>query len=198
MNTFIEYISSNWPSIGVLLIVAFGVGKVVRMATKWEDKNEKRHSDSERRHNEIDSALREISKRVSMIERYLIKNGGTDYNEFTQMNSPRQLNPKGKKLYEKSGAEKFLMEKREALLRMLSAEMNKLKVKTALDVEVLAQRVCYEVSRNEDFKPIKDFVYTHPVFEGSNISIDTIAMLMGLELRNEYLKIHPEIDPTTL
>lgn len=198
MNTFIEYISSNWPSIGVLLIVAFGVGKVVRMSTKWEDKNEKRHSDSERRHNEIDSALREISKRISMIERYLIKNGGAYYNEFTQMNSPRQLNPKGKKLYEKSGAEKFLMEKREALLRMLSAEMNKLKVKTALDVEVLAQRVCYEVSRNEDFKPIKDFVYTHPVFEGSNISIDTIAMLMGLELRNEYLKIHPETNPTTL
>lgn len=80
---------------------------------------------------------------------------------------------------------------------MLDAEMSKLKVKTALDVEILAQRVCLDVSRNEDFKPIKDFIYTHPVFEGANISIDTIAMLMGLELRNEYLKLHPEIDPTS-
>lgn len=198
MDSFIEYISSNWPSIGVLLLVAYGVGIVVRMVTKWEDRNEKRHSDSERRHNEIESTLKEISGRVSRIERFLIKNGGADYNEFTQMNSPRQLNPKGRRLYEESGAERFLTEKKNALLRILSSEMNKLKVKTALDVEVLAQRVCYEVSRNEDFKPIKDYVYTHPVFEGSNVSIDTIAMLMGLELRNEYLKIHPEIDPTTL
>lgn len=167
------------------------------MATRWEDKNEQRHKDSDKRHDNVENALKDISKRVATIERFLIKNGGADYNEFTKMNSPRQLNQKGRRLYDESGASLFLANKKEALLRMLSYEMNKLKVKTALDVEILAQRVCLDVSRNEDFKPIKDYIYTHPVFEGANVSIDTITMLMGLELRNEYLKLHPEIDPTS-
>ena len=198
MDSLLDYLYTNWPSLAVLLVVAYGVGNVVRKVTKWIDQNEQRHKDSEKRHASVESTLKDISSRVSVIERFLIKKGGADYNEFTQMNSPRQLNPKGRKLYEESGAKKFLMEKKDALLRMLSSEMNSLKVKTALDVEMLAQRLCYDVSRNEDFKPIKDFVYTHPIFEGSNVSLDTIAMLMGIELRNEYLKIHQEIDPSAL
>lgn len=196
-SAFVKYLIDNWPILAILVIVAYGVGKIVHMATRWEDKNEQRHKDSDKRHSNVENALKDISKRVATIERFLIKNGGADYNEFTQMNSPRQLNTKGRKLYNDSGASLFLHNKKDALLRMLDSEMGKLNVKTALDVEILAQRVCLDVSRNEDFKPIKDFIYTHPVFEGANISIDTIAMLMGLELRNEYLKLHPEIDPTS-
>lgn len=196
-SVFVEYIIDNWPLLAILIVVSYGVARVVRVVTRWEDMNEHRHKDSDKRHEIVENALKDISKRVATIERFLIKNGGADYNEFTQMNSPRQLNPKGRKLYEESGAEKFLDDKKELLLGMLSSEMDKLNVKTALDVEIIAQRVCLEASRNEDFKSIKDFIYTHPVFDGANVSIDTIAMLMGLELRNEYLKSNPGIDPTS-
>lgn len=196
-SAFVKYLIDNWPVLAILIIVAYGVGKIVHIATRWQDKNEQRHKDSDKRHDNVENALKDISKRVATIERFLIKNGGADYNEFTQMNSPRQLNPKGRRLYNESGSALFLLNKKDVLLRMLSSEMNKLKVKTALDVEILAQKVCLDVSRNEEFKPIKDYIYTHPIFEGSNVSIDTISMLMGLELRNEYLKMHPEIDPTS-
>ena len=80
---------------------------------------------------------------------------------------------------------------------MLTDKMDELPVKTALDVEMFAQRVCWDISTDEGFKPVKDYIYTHPVFDGSDVSLDIITMLMGLELRNEYLKIHPEIDPTS-
>lgn len=196
-SAFVKYLIDNWPVLAILVIVAYGVGKIVHMATRWEDKNEQRHKDSDKRHSYVENALKDISKRVATIERFLIKNGGADYNEFTQMNSPRQLNIKGRKLYTKSGAAAFFEKNKERLLRMLSGEMEELAVKTALDVEMFAQRVCLDISGDEGFKPVKDFIYTHPIFEGSGVSLDTVAMLMGLELRNEYLKIHPEIDPTS-
>lgn len=196
-SVFVKYIIDNWPTLAMLIVVCYGVGRIVHMATRWEDKNEQRHKESDKRHSSVENALKEISRRVATIERFLIKNGGADYNEFTQMNSPRQLNPKGRKLYKESGAEDFLNNQKSMLLKTLSAYMDELNVKTALDVEILAQRVCSDASRNEDFKPIKDFIYTHPVFEGTNVSIDTISMLMGLELRNEYLKLNPGIDPTS-
>lgn len=195
-ETILGYLLENWTVIAILIVVCYATAKIVRMATKWEDANEQRHKDAERRQNDVENSLKDILRRIAKIERYLIKNGDMDeYNQFTQVNSPRQLNEKGRRLYEESGAASFLNEKRDALLRLLSSQMDKMKVKTALDVEIISQQVCFEVSKNEDFKPIKDYIYTHPVFEGTNISIDTIAMLMGLELRNEYLKVHPEIDP---
>ncbi len=196
-SVILEYVKDNWPTLALLAGVAFGVGKLVFFATRWEDQNEQRHRNSEQRHSNVENALKDISMRVGTIERFLIKNGGADYNEFTQMNSPRQLNPKGRKLYNESGAALFLEKNKERLLQMLTDKMDELPVKTALDVEMFAQRVCWDISTDEGFKPVKDYIYTHPVFDGSDVSLDIITMLMGLELRNEYLKIHPEIDPTS-
>ena len=202
MDAIIEYFLSNWPAMAVIIIVAFAGWKLSRKFTKWEDRHDRKHEEMEKgmeslggKQQEYEQNFKKILKRIDTLERFLIKNGGADYDEFTQMNSPRQLNPKGRRLYKESGAESFFLEKKEALLRMLTSEMDKIKVKTALDAEMLAIRICYDVSVNEDFKPIKDYIYTHPLFEGTSISVDTIALLMGLELRNLYLSLHPEIDP---
>ena len=202
MATILEYLLNNWPSVAIFIIIAVGGWIGSRKFTKWEDKHDRKHDELEKgvvniegKQQKYEQNIEKILRRIDTLERFLIKNGGADYNEFTQMNSPRQLNPKGRRLYKESGAESFFLEKKEALLRMLTSEMDKIKVKTALDAEMLAIRICYDVSVNEDFKPIKDFIYTHPLFEGTSISVDTIALLMGLELRNLYLSLHPEIDP---
>lgn len=204
MEIILEYLLNNWPSVAIFIIIAVGGWIGSRKFTKWEDKHDRKHDELEKgvvniedKQQKYEQNIEKILRRIDALERFLIKNGGADYNEFTQMNSPRQLNPKGRKLYAESGAQAFFLEKKDVLLRMLSSAMDKVKVKTALDAEMLAIRICYDVSVNEDFKPIKDFIYTHPVFEGSSISIDTIALLMGLELRNLYLEAHPEIDPST-
>lgn len=206
-TTLLKYCLENWPIITLLLVIIIGVAvaawRIACVFTLWKESHKNMHEEAnrkfeenEKKHKELADINKNILSRLDTLERYLIKNGGADYNTFTQMNSPRQLNPKGRKLYKESGAENFLLNKKDVLLRMLSSEMNKIRVKTALDVEMCAQRLCYDISGNEDFKPIKDFIYTHPIFEGANVSINTISMLMGLELRNEYLKLHPEIDPT--
>lgn len=195
MEIFLEYLLNNWPSLAVVIIVGVTCFILARKFTKWEDRHERKHEDLERSYSNVENTLKEIVQRIETVERFLIKNGGANYNDFTKMNSPRQLNDKGRKLFEESGASVFFSERKEGMLRMLSSEMAKIRVKTALDVDAMSAKVCYDISGNKDFKPIKDFIYTHPIFEGSNVSIDTITMLMGIELRNEYLKIHPEIDP---
>lgn len=195
METVLQYIIANWPTLAIIIIVGATCIGLSRRFTKWEDKHDRRHEDMERKQDRYDTTVEKILQRIDNLERFLIKNGGADYNEFTKMNSPRQLNEKGWRLYKESGAEKFFSEKKNAMIRILSSEMSKRRVKTALDVDVIASRICYDVSGNEDFKPIKDFIYTHPIFEGSEISIGTISMLMGIELRNLYLSQHPEIDP---
>lgn len=184
MEVILEYLLNNWPSFTVVLIVGVTCFIVARKFTKWEYKNEQRHQESknrlrevERRHSNVENTLKEIAQRIEIVERFLIKNGGANYNDFTKMNSPRQLNDKGRKLFEESGASIFFSERKEGMLRMLSSEMAKIRVKTALDVDTLSAKVCYDISGNKDFKPIKDFIYTHPIFEGSNVSIDTITML---------------------
>lgn len=195
MEVILEYLLNNWPSLAVVIIVGVTCFILARKFTKWEDRHERKHEDLERSYSNVENTLKEIVQRIETVERSLIKNGGANYNDFTKMNSPRQLNDKGRKLFEESGASVFFSERKEGMLRMLSSEMAKIRVKTALDVDAVSAKVCYDISGNKDFKPIKDFIYTHPIFEGSNVSIDTITMLMGIELRNEYLKRHPEIDP---
>lgn len=195
MEVILEYLLNNWPSLAVVIIVGVTCFVVARKFTKWEDRHDRKHEDLERSYSNVENTLKEIVQRIETVERFLIKNGGANYNDFTKMNSPRQLNDKGRKLFEESGASVFFSERKEGMLRMLSSKMAKIRVKTALDVDAVSAKVCYDISGNKDFKPIKDFIYTHPIFEGSNVSIDTITMLMGIELRNEYLKIHPEIDP---
>lgn len=195
MEVILEYLLNNWPSLAVVIIVGVTCFILARKFTKWEDRHERKHEDLERSYSNVENTLKEIVQRIETVKRFLIKNGGANYNDFTKMNSPRQLNDKGRKLFEESGASVFFSERKEGMLRMLSSEMAKIRVKTALDVDAVSAKVCYDISGNKDFKPIKDFIYTHPIFEGSNVSIDTITMLMGIELRNEYLKIHPEIDP---
>lgn len=203
-SVFLKYIIDNWPSFAIVIIVAVSAGYLVRKFTKWEDSHlhlhessDKKYLENENEHKNIMDISNRVLKRIEQLERFLIKNGGADYNEFTQMNSPRQLSPKGRRLYEDSGALSFFDQKKDAILRILSTEIDRLKTKTALDVELCATRICSEISGNDEFKPVKDFIYTHPVYEGSNISINTIAMLMGIELRNEYLKLHPEIEPVS-
>lgn len=191
----LQYIVDNWPTFAIIIIVSITCCLLMRRFTKWEDKHNNMHNDNDKEHEKLIELVNKALLKIDILERFLIKRGGADYDEFTRMNSPRQLNEKGRKLFNESGANDFFENNKQPLLRLLNSEISEMRNKTALDVDSCAARICFSVSNNKDFKKIKDFVYTHPVFEGTNITINTIAMLMGIELRNEYLKLHPEIDP---
>lgn len=199
-NTFMgsivfQYIVDNWPTFAIIIIVSITCYRITRKFTKWEDKHNNMHNENDKVHDDLISLVNKALSKIDTLERFLIKRGGAEYDEFTRMNSPRQLNEKGRKLFNESGAKDFFENNKNALLRLLNSEISEMRNKTALDVDSCALRVCFSVSNNKSFKKIKDFVYTHPIFEGTNITINTIAMLMGIELRNEYLKLHPDIDP---
>lgn len=196
-NIVIEWLVRNWPTLTIVVIVASAASYLVRRFTKWEDKHDVQHENNDREHEKLTLLLNETIEKINSIERFLIKNGGADHNEFTRMKSPRQLNEKGWKLFKESGAFDFFNKSKDGLVRILTSEVAKNKHVTAYDVDTIAAKICFDLSDNKDFKEIKDFVYTHPIYEGTNIVINTITMLMGIELRNEYLKQHPEIDPMT-
>lgn len=194
-NIVLQYIVDHLPGLAAIVVACIMWGLAVRKFTKWEDSHNNMHNNNDKEHEKLVELINKALKKIDTIERFLIKRGGAGYNEFTQMNSPRQLNDKGRRLFNESGANVFFEDYKDALLRLLNSEMSEMRTKTALDVDSCAERVCFGISDNKDFKKIKDFIYTHPIFEGTNITINTITMLMGIELRNEYLKLHPEIDP---
>jgi len=186
MDVILEYILNNIPGLAVIIIVSIAVGYIIRRYTKWEYKHDDKHDvidnsikRNKNEHNDILSQTNEILRRIDLLERFLIKNGNANYNEFTQMNSPIQLNPLGRRLFEDSGADNFLNDKKEALLRILSSELSKIKNVTALDVQNCAYKICTDLSDNNDFKAIKDFIFVHPIYEEKRLSVGTICALIG-------------------
>lgn len=190
-----KWITDNFPGLAIVIVFVITAAYLVRRFTKWEDKHNERHEKNEQEHEKLMKLLSESNEKINSIERFLIKNGGAEPNEFTRMKSSRQLSEKGWKLFKESGAFDFFNKNKDGLMRLLNAELSRMKHATAYDVDTTAAKICFDLSDNKEFKEIKDFVYTHPIYEGINILINTITMLMGIELRNEYLKLHPEIDP---
>jgi hypothetical protein len=190
-----EYILNNLPSLSAVVILIALACYIIRKFTKWEDKHDYGHTNIEHSLSRNQEEHTEILRRLDLLERFLIKNSSANYKDFSQTYSPIQLNPLGQKLFEESKAKDFFDEKKPALLRLLSTELGKLKTITALDVQDYAYRVCISISDNDDFKDIKDFIFLHPIYEEKTLSVGTICMLIGIELRNAYLELHPEINP---
>ena len=81
MDFLIDLVKDKWPELSVIAILCIGVAKTARMATRLEYKNDQRHKDSGKRLTNIENALKDISRRISTIERFLIKNGGANCEE---------------------------------------------------------------------------------------------------------------------
>jgi hypothetical protein len=132
-----------------------------------------------------------LSNKIEGLERFLIEKLGVPFDTFAKLHSPRQLNEEGLRLFKESGASNYLDSNKEKLLSLLS----EISPKSALDVESSAIRVCLDASKEDDYIPIKNFLYNNPVFANENIFIGTIAFVMGIQLRNIYLSLHPELEP---
>jgi hypothetical protein len=166
-----------------------------------EDKEEFHKAINENR-NEFRNAMREykevikdITARLDNVEKLLVKHIDDAYKTITARRSPRQLTPVGRRLFEESRAEDILNVEEDKLMERLSHKLSELEAATALDVELYAIYVCLEASDRVTFVPMKNYIYNHPVYEDVNISLGALSTLMGLELRDRYLKLHPELVP---
>jgi len=119
----------------------------------------------------------------------------TDYSE---KKSPRKLNNNGEILYSDINGEQFLNDN----LQYFISEIDKLKPKTALDVENFALAVLRASSDLDMFIPLKSWVYNEPTrtiqrVDGSKVqtvvSMDDVLFILSLPLRDKYLARHPQI-----
>lgn len=122
----------------------------------------------------------------------------TSIRDFSDKHSPRTLNTYGLDILEKSGGMKFLEENKGFLV----GEIEKLKPKTALDVENFALGVLRFRSNDDIFIPLKNWVYNAPSMEVAgedgaltkkDISMDDVLFIVSLPLRDIYLKEHPDL-----
>ena len=206
MEAVLSYLLEISPWVAVMFVVGVAAWNLSKYHSKLEDTNKKvdnlpchehedRMSDFKDELEKLPCSLRadeltllkqdsqKIAKSIDAIERFLIKNTDNGYQEFTRMNSPRQLNEKGIRLFEASGAALFFENKKSALLRML--EQESVKIKSALDVEDNAIRTCLYISGNDDFIPIKNFIYGHPRFEDADINLRYLYTTLPRNISNK-------------
>jgi len=110
--------------------------------------------------------------------------------KLSMAHSPRQLTELGTKIYNDSGAKKMLLDNIEYFITLISKE----DIKTALDVENKSFNLLLTSSNDAIFNDVKIWVYNNPTFENMNVTLNDVCFVIGLELRNEYLKRHPEIE----
>ncbi|MCB0696822.1 MAG: hypothetical protein KDC07_05625, partial [Chitinophagaceae bacterium] len=77
------------------------------------------------------------------------------------VNSPLTLSPAGKDLLLKSRSKKYVDDN----LDMLIEHMNELGIKSALDSQRLARYIIIEHMPDENFKPIKDYIFNNPKYK---------------------------------
>ena len=105
--------------------------------------------------------------------------------------SPRKLSDLGCELYQKSGMQVVL----EANMHLFIEKIEDTKPTSALDVEDLAYSVLSNETPELIFKPVKDWLFNNPVFTEMDIDMSAICYVASFELRDAYLKKHPEILP---
>lgn len=117
---------------------------------------------------------------------------------LSQKNSPRVLNKNGELVSTTFGCEPFFNSNKDWLI----SELSKFSPKTPLDVEscgIIALRVA---SSDNRFNDIKNKIYNSAAIElltdkgvskKYEITLEDILFILSLYLRDEYLRLHPEI-----
>ena len=105
-------------------------------------------------------------------------------------NSPRVLNDRGIKLYEKSGAKILLEKKMSELIKELELKA----YNSFLEVERESFKALLNRMSESDFYVIQDFAYQHPQFEDKSLTYSDILYVMSIVLRDAYKTKHPELN----
>ncbi|TXH08226.1 MAG: hypothetical protein E6Q06_00055 [Candidatus Moraniibacteriota bacterium] len=140
---------------------------------------------------EIFEAVREIQ--VTNGGSYLHPLSPRSASDWVVGNSPLVLNDSAKILVERSGIDKVVSENKNELI----AELEKLNLKTAYDVQLKAfpQLGEFILDNPAIEKKIKDYVYNNPTIEGKDkpISFSDVVFVGSIELRDAYLDKYPKL-----
>ena len=127
---------------------------------------------------EIKRELKELRDKVIVCETCLKERDKLDMSRFFQVKSPVSLTNEGVDLLNDSGGKVFITEN----FKELYQKVEESTPKTAYDVQELSKTVIKSYTEDDRFNEIKDYAFK----EGMNL--DTIIMVMGIELRDTVLK----------
>lgn len=117
---------------------------------------------------------------------------------MAQKKSPYVLNETGQWVFNQVNGTQFLSNNKEFLFE----KIDRMKPKTALDVENAARFACIGYTDNDIFNDIKLYVYNAPAIKIKNkegkettydLSLDDVCYALSIPLRDMYLKEHPAI-----
>jgi len=129
-----------------------------------------------------------LGRKLTSIISYL---GTRDSKAMAVINSgsPMELTDLGQDLLNASGGKEFVESHLDGLLQLIEKDSPK----TGLDVENAAKGIIVDVSDNSDFRQIKNFIYNNPSYKDIDVSLATLATVIGIFLRDFYLEKHPEV-----
>lgn len=107
--------------------------------------------------------------------------------------SPIELSDVGKSILLATGGKDYV----DRNVDILVAEIEKKAFKSPLDVQHYCHRLMFNGSYADEFMPVKDYVFNHPVYktEGQEpVALDLLLAIriMAVYLRNQYFDRHPE------
>jgi hypothetical protein len=128
--------------------------------------------------------LSRINDSVLVIKLFLMSKHEDAVDALSVSHSPISLNEAGERLYTISGAKEILESNIEKYIKKIEA----LNLKTALDVEEQSLLILYGCSGDDEFTPLKNYVFNNPVFEKLSLNMASICFVMSIPLRDEFLK----------
>lgn len=207
----IKYFGDHWPKLTALFcvvsIIIYVTWHMAKKVFHWtarikgaEDKCDTIDSHIVPKLATISTTLNSLSSNLNSLVVYLkSKDGGMDTSLF-RAQSPMQLTQLGEDILKDTGGQKFVDDNLELLLK----EMGFQNIKSALDAQNFAPLVISNISTNELFKPIKDYIFKNPQYKTKNskgddvflpLDMNVITNVMGIYLRNKYLEKNPGLEP---
>lgn len=132
----------------------------------------------------LQDAINKVKYNIKVIADCLVKAPVQFDHEKLQTYSPIQLTDVGKKYLDDIGFVKIFEDNKKDFFDFIDAE----KPTTKYDIEISATKSFLVLFERSYFRPIKEFLYTHP-----QDHLQAMSKIGGVYIRDSYLEKHPEI-----
>ena len=150
------------------------------------------------RFSNLEKEVRNYTDDTDIIKQCVMKFDDSMIDKLARKRSPRELTLLGKKILEITGANQILP----LVCDDLILEMEQRHINTAFDAETEAYFAMLRNDKDKAFNALKNYIYNAPDFidvdvdgELINVKLDytSIIRVLSLNLRDEYIRRHPEI-----
>lgn len=182
MDSIFNFIGAYHPEffqdIILLAAVAFAASKI----TTFYLKTVKLHEDMPA----MRTTLARIDKGFALLNSVLLEKTVISRSCYSQEASPRAINTLGEQLLRESGAREVFETKKFDLLR----ELERMPIDSRLALEREAMNLMLAHRDDEDCRPLQDFAFEHPTFNGKPLTYADILFVIALKLRDFYRTRH--------